>query len=891
MPTQNKEQAANNNDRRLSDRALLMDQILKVEWNQYPKTTGRDYLAYHDALKALNGLMNQHSAVEDKDGLPKVLEKEEKEELIKAIKQTAKTGETFLRSLQTGSSAGKVTGDVPIMVTRLQNLLFDDYEMLNAYNPEEAGLSFPELQENARTQIVDFRGMDLKKLGGSQSSRIAMTVVDEKGRRRQGVFTKASYVNVKENFDKILRRVNAEYDEQSFKFQAEDFAETLTENGYHPNGKDDPDELSDEEVVQGMKEQVNNLIPRFKEYLSKHNEMIRDIKPEDASPELLIGSLAHKIYAGIRTQKKPSELLNAMGYSAETMGKQAFSILEKGLTRYSYNVSDIINTRSLLLKEGDRLDHRNTAMSAVASLLGVPDLVARAENMKYLDENGDVREGTFMEFSKGLDLYEKGHKENLKYVCETPFQPPAGIFKSLADLQILDYICGNVDRHGANMTYIVDDQGVFQGVQAIDNDSSFGLGVPGEGGKYNKLYGTDSLRVMSASMAAKVQSLSPDMLRFALRGRGLKEEEMGAACRRLTDLQEALRTRSKEVTTSEEVANAGKTLCVMEDESLKSLKLNSVMDTTSPNLFQNVVTKLVEHVNVFRKLYPYEPAARREAAKPLEEVGTTDRRYVAGGIADSMQSMSRAIQNSVTGFKVGNLSSFLRSSDQFRSMVKAVKNAKATADRIRKEIGADKEHLDRSDDRVKAQREKADQAMQKVRQAAEIYLQKKARERGGSIDTVQGKNDYERKRIEYARNLLKEVAEYEALNNPQNAEIKQEKSQAVERARHAGLRKPKPDKPSNVCFRSPCASRRLVLRSHGQPHTPPRSASPRDPARAPLRPGRRRLPQNEGNAPPGRRPAAASPRRRCRGRERLSKPSGRPWSASRSCQKSRCSPR
>ena len=800
MPTQQNEQAANHNglEQGLSDRALLMNQILNVERNQFPETAGRDYLAYHKALQELNRLMDRHSAVEDEDGLPVVLEEEGKKQLIGAIRETARTGETFLRSLRGEGSAGKAAGDIPAMVTRLQNLLFDDYEMLNAYNPEEAGLSFPELQEDARTQIVDFRGMDLKKLGGAQSSRIAMTVVDEKGRRRQGVFTKASYVNTKEDFDKILKRVSAEYDEQSFLFQAENYAETLTEHGYHPNGKKDPDELSDEEVVQGMKEQVNNLIPRFRQYLIDQNEMINGIQPQDASKELLIGHLAHKISSGIRTKKKPNELLNAMGYSADTMGTQAFSLLEKGLTKYSSNVANIHNTKTLLLKDGDRLDHRNTAMSAVASLLGVPELVARAENMKYLDENGDVREGTFMEFSKGLDLYEKGHLDTLKYISEKPFQPPSGIFKSLADLQILDYICGNVDRHGANMTYMVDDQGVFQGVQAIDNDSSFGLGVPGKDGKYHMLQGTDSLRVMSASMAEKVRSLSPDMLRFALRGRGLKEEEMGAACRRLTDLQDAIRSRSKEVATSEEVSNAGTTLCVMKDESLKSLKLESVMNVNAPtNLFKNVVTKFVDYVKVFRRLYSYEPGARWEAARSLKEVGTTDRRYVAGGIADSMQGMSRAVQNSVTGFKVGNLSSFLRSSDQFRSMVKAVKNAKATADRVRKEIGADREHLDRSDARVKEQREKADEAMQKVRQAAETYLQKKVRERGGSIDTVQGKNDYEKKRIEYARNLLKEVAEYEALSNPQNEEIKKEKTQAVERARHAGLRKPKPDKPSN----------------------------------------------------------------------------------------------
>ena len=182
----------------------------------------------------------------------------------------------------------------------------------------------------------------------------------------------------------------------------------------------------------------------------------------------------------------------------------------------------------------------------------------------------------------------------------------------------------------------------------------------------------------------------------------------------------------------------------------------------------------------------------------MKEVGTTDRRYVAGGIADSMQSMSRAVANSVTGFKVGNLSSFLRSSDQFRSMVKAVKSAKATADRIRKEIVGDRERLDRADPRVKEQLDKANLAMQKVRQSAEIYLQKKMREKGvNSIDSLRGKNPYEQKRIDYAMKLLKDVEEYEELDSPKNEAVREERERVTERVRRSAPRKAKPTNPKS----------------------------------------------------------------------------------------------
>ena len=801
MPTQKGKQVAEHNelDKRLSERAALMNEILNAGQNQFPETAGMDYIAYNEALQKLNKLMDKHSAVENDDGLPGILEAAGKEELMAAIEETAKTGEIFLKSLQTAGSAPDPSQDVPGMVIRLQNLLFDDYEMLSAYNPEEAGLSFPELQEDARTQIVDFRGMDLEKLGGSQSTRLAMTVVDEKGRRRQGVFTKATYMDSKGRFEKLLDFIASEYDKPSFQTEAKDYEEALRKNGYEPSGKKGADALSTAEIVQGMKDQLKDMIPKFKNYLIAHHMPIQDMKPQEATEEVLIGHLAYMVEAGkvMGDQNATKDMLKDMGFTPATMGGRAYSLLRGGLERFSGNVANILNTRSLMLKEGDRLDQRNTAMSAVASLLGVPELVARAENMMYLDENGDVQKGTFMEFSKGMDLFARGGGRNLTYICETPFGPPAGIIKSLADLQILDYICGNVDRHGANMTYFTDSNGVFQGVQAIDNDSSFGLCVPGKDGKYNKLGGTDSLRVISSSMATRVRSLSPDMLRFALRGRGLNDAEIGAACHRLKDLQEALSLRCKKVSASKDVLTAGKTLCEMEDRELLSLNIN-VVKNTKPSIFRSVLEKVGELSRDMRVLYPFNPDERRKETSSLKEVGTTDRRYVAGGIADSMQSMSRAVANSVTGFKVGNLSSFLRSSDQFRSMVKAVKSAKATADRIRKEIVGDRERLDRADPRVKEQLDKANLAMQKVRQSAEIYLQKKMREKGvNSIDSLRGKNPYEQKRIDYAMKLLKDVEEYEELDSPKNEAVREERERVTERVRRSAPRKAKPTNPKS----------------------------------------------------------------------------------------------
>ena len=52
------------------------------------------------------------------------------------------------------------------------------------------------------------------------------------------------------------------------------------------------------------------------------------------------------------------------------------------------------------------------------------DNVARSVNMKYLDENGDEVEGTFMEFADGLDLHGKDGLKEFNKVADDPFAPP-----------------------------------------------------------------------------------------------------------------------------------------------------------------------------------------------------------------------------------------------------------------------------------------------------------------------------------------------------------------------------------------------------------------------------------------------------------------------------------
>ena len=111
------------------------------------------------------------------------------------------------------------------------------------------------------------------------------------------------------------------------------------------------------------------------------------------------------------------------------------------------------------------------------------------------------------------------------------------VIRSLADLQIIDYLCLNEDRHPGNLMYQVNQEGIITGIQGIDNDSSFGRRRCGQ-------VENSALKVISKTMADKVKKLSPEMLRFALRGRGLSDEEVTAAVDRLSDLKKLIRNKT-----------------------------------------------------------------------------------------------------------------------------------------------------------------------------------------------------------------------------------------------------------------------------------------------------------------------------------------------------------
>ena len=244
--------------------------------------------------------------------------------------------------------------------------------------------------------------------------------------------------------------------------------------------------------------------------------------------------------------------------------------------------SDAINLlECAVIRDGSRIDLRSAAVCAVAELLKVPHLVVPAEAVTIL-LNGKAIEGTFMQRAVGLDPKHPMAGQAGILAQQVPGKAgqagiPAGQLpgkaglagisvgqlpgkvgqasvrrpfftgfagsgpKALADLQVLDYICGNPDRHGYNLFYQLDDHGRLTGVQAIDNDCCLGRLLPQSYESHALLTGPLHMKTVSYSMWEQLTAIREDSLKKALEGFELEPEEIAAAAGRLSLLKQALK--------------------------------------------------------------------------------------------------------------------------------------------------------------------------------------------------------------------------------------------------------------------------------------------------------------------------------------------------------------
>ena len=736
----------------VKERRQLLSDLNNLEHeNELEILNNEEYKSFREALDLLNNTIEEYS-VNDEDGLPIIIDKDKKERLMNLIIATAIAGEKYLKSMY--DSKENLNEGIPKMVNKIQGYLSKDYDTLRNYNID-SGLSLTEIYERSRILIIDMDGNTINTVGNKQSSRFPMNIKDSYGNQRAGVFTKARYNHVKTDVLNCFARAK----------------EACNQNG---------------------RDQIDRIIPGYNERLAfggKTKSGGEFIKYDD-SPDFVIGHLLKALSEKTGGQNKEltkSKLKTFLRENArintDAISGNAITILTNGLNEIKKNLSAEVENYGLELIDGDRIDNRNSGMSAVADLLGISDLIARSDNMKYKDENGNIVDGSFMDYGKGLDL----SRDNslFRHVAPHPYSNNnianrSKLFRQLADIQVLDFLCNNVDRHPGNLLYQVDREGNIIGIQGIDNDSSFGTS------KTNDDDDILRLKVMSNSMWKKISKITPEELKFSLRGKGLREDELEAATVRLKNLKSAVKKGI---------------IKVMYDESMGRVRLESLyadkevfirgqgtVSMPMDNIFSDIASFILRRKRKCMQdgygFVPYEGDYRHPV---LEVIGATERRGTVGGVEDTLRKVFKyhyKVEDGLINYRGRSeaffnlVTSVQRSNELFRNLIS---NNTIDKTAMLTDIGAKQVLKD------------AHRVFSDLYKKADTYLKEKARNKGvASVANLVGKNTYEQKHIDYAKRMIKLSDEFFAqVAGPSNDREREEITRNYERKLAEDMKKVK----------------------------------------------------------------------------------------------------
>lgn len=482
----------------------------------------------------------------------------------------AKLIESASRFLQikNPSSMDKRLGTV---VSEISKICVKDLDLINRI-PPNSELRLEEALAEARKDVLDISGGKTTSLGGAFSSRIPIMYRDDNGKLVKGFFTKEKNLNNwRDDFGKLLAK-SAEKHPNLKDFYAcfAKYAELRVLNTFD------------------FGRILNNNMPNRDDNILEQAEYIFDNLEDYRNNIEADGYDYGKMWDDLDVE----ELLTALNEISREAA--AIEIMEE-----SY-------VEEIDAKIGSSIDERNCAMSSIANLLDGSSLIANAHKVTVVN-NGEMTTGCFMENVVGSDVarpYQgdpllKWAKKAGKDLSKLPVSDE--VAKQLMDMQVLDFICGNVDRHSGNVIYSFDidpkhpDNIVLSGVKGIDNDFSFGTKI-----ERDSSVTIDEMSVISASMAEKVMTLSPEMIGVALAGYNLAPEEKQAAIDRLVELKNQIQVERR-LENGKGLPGDEHKLTVLDDREItfeKAYEISKTHKTKKENLIQKVgsVTERVKSI-------------------------------------------------------------------------------------------------------------------------------------------------------------------------------------------------------------------------------------------------------------------------------------------------------
>ncbi len=280
-----------------------------------------------------------------------------------------------------------------------------------------------------------------------------------------------------------------------------------------------------------MKERYDGQKKEAEDLLGKMQKL-RDDNKED-SPEY------------IELDKKRKELLRKMEQSDYLYLGRTFAKLKKDYTMRSLAMNNA------QIADGENLTKRNVATKRMADMLKLSNLVVNTKNVE-LTVDGKTIKGISMEKAEGISQRELQYKAEDEGKTVTYSM---NAYKQIMALQVLDVICGQVDRHTSNFLcdYKTDDAGnyVIEKITAIDNDLSFGNLTFEQLNQLSDMGGTPCKSIASQEQfnipaldhetAQNILSIKPEELDYQMMDI-LSETERAALINRLTAVQRLIQS-------------------------------------------------------------------------------------------------------------------------------------------------------------------------------------------------------------------------------------------------------------------------------------------------------------------------------------------------------------
>ena len=374
-------------------------------------------------------------------------------------------------------------------------VLKKDIKELEACDPKEPG-TLSEIIDRSRSHMIEISEKDITTIGGNLSERIP--IKSNKGPK--GFFTRKTVFNPDNEWSKKL---------EDFENQFGSVSEECKKN------------------LQLLKSDEEFQLSFCKLFPTTKMEFKKRYKDIDK-----LCSMATKLGMANNDQASKTLLLNN-------------DKLFDNLSRFAVSAFPVVAQQLVMqlagIKKGSPISSRNCAMTDVAQILGCDHLLANSVNMKI--KIGDkIVEGVFMETAEGSDLKRLKYDDPLFDAQLGSFQNPEALMQ-VADLQVLDFICGNTDRHGFNMVYQFtrekNNQVKFTGIKGIDNDCAFGIPDVKSDKQIMRMVKPEKMKFITTHMLEKLANINKKQLEFKLLNNGLSKDEIQAVYDRIDMVLEA----------------------------------------------------------------------------------------------------------------------------------------------------------------------------------------------------------------------------------------------------------------------------------------------------------------------------------------------------------------